>query len=153
MFAAGRELCAAHGKKGKAGFIIPENMTDCHTQLNNFKYLIYLIFGSESILYIQCALVERIVKRYVVDLRSMSTRDTLLPAKLLWRMHLRIQGFLRACSEAGQDTVETAMLDWESELKMIGQGLGGGDSGILPPCLKRGGQGRDDRLRDDTSHE
>ena len=151
--AAGRELRATHGKKGKAGFIIPENMTDCHTQLTNFKYLIYLIFGSESILYIQCAAAEKIVRRYMVDLRSMSSRDTLLPAKILWRMHLRVQGFLRACSEAGQDAVETTMLDWETELRLIGQGLGGGDSGILPPCLTKRGQHRDDRFRDDTSRK
>ena len=154
--ATGRELRASHGRKGKAGYIIPATMEEFTTALSNYKYLVHLLFDEDSIFYEQCAVAERIIRRHLVDLRSMTRQDRLLPARLLWRVHLRVQVFLRACSEAGDGEVETSALDWDMELTRVGQGLSDGLQGILPPFLmrvKKKGEASDDEKGTSVTNE
>ena len=107
------------------------------THISNFKYLIYLILGENSFLYLQYMAAEQITRRYTTDLKAVATIDEGLPGKLLWTLHLRTQAFLRTCSEMDGGVFDTSTLDWERDLTSIAQGLGGALLGMIPPFLRQ----------------
>ena len=67
----------------------------------------------------------------MTDLKAIATLDESLLEKMLWMVHLKVQAFLRMCSETNGEDLDTTMLDWEKDLMAIGQGVGGSVHGMM----------------------